>query len=85
MMNRIFFCVLFVDIASIITFQEQSCKKKTENLRIHCESLQAFPGNWKQGVRKEKNMVRYRAARKWFREKIENSVNRWRKIICEIC
>lgn len=85
MMNRIFFCALFVDIASIITFQEQSCKKKTENLRIHCESLQAFPGNGKQGVRKEKNMVRYRAARKWFREKIENSVNRWRKIICEIC
>lgn len=74
MMNRIVFCVLFVDIASIITFQEQSCKKKMENLRIHCESLQAFPGNGKQGVRKEKNMVRYKVARKWFREKIENSV-----------
>ncbi len=69
MMNRIFFCILFVDIASIIAFQEQSCKKKTGNLQIHCESLQAFSGNAKQGVRKAKNMVRYKMARKWFREK----------------
>ena len=43
---------------------QAASKKKTKNFAIRCESLQAFPGNAKQGVRKKKNMVRYRTKRK---------------------
>lgn len=44
-----------------------------------------FPETGNRVYERKKIWYAIERARKWFREKIENSVNRWRKIICEIC